>query len=423
MANEKKDGMFDLSLGDGLIDIPEKTEKTETGKKVETTEDTEKTDKEKEKKEVGFTQYEDGMIEIDEFLQKTIDAQATEKKDGTDIDKTEETEDKGSTPSDGDSSSDSSPSSSPYLAFAKDRANEGVFLNFSDDDWKVLMERNEGNEAAALRELSNLSMREMIKTGVEQYKDSLTEEERALYEAKEKGIPVDVYGVAKHNLEKYSNIKSDDLKENEKLQIELVSKALELRGFTADEVAEEIEGYKALENLEAKAEKALTGLPKVYKKQITDLEESATADEQSRKDQIRQRVSKMKQMVDQTLEIVPGIKLTKPTRDKVMKSMMEPITTDENGQPLNPVMATRAKNPDAFEMMVHYYHQLGLFNIDENGAMKPDFSKISKTAKTEATDDMRKIFESKEKTVTGKTKTIKTKDDDLDEFDEAFGRL
>jgi hypothetical protein len=86
-------------------------------------------------------------------------------------------------------------------------------------------------------------------------------------------------------------------------------------------------------------------------------------------------------------------------------------------------MATRAKNPDAFEMMIHYYHQLGLFNIDENGAMKPDFSKITKVEKTKNVDEMRNAFESKEKQVAGKTKTVKTSQDELDEFDQAFGRL
>ncbi|KKL91975.1 hypothetical protein LCGC14_1889360, partial [marine sediment metagenome] len=277
--------------------------------------------------------------------------------------------------------------------------------------------------AAALRELSAISMQEMVKQGVENYKGTLTDQDRALYEAKEKGVPVDAYGMAKHNFDKWSKVKTEDLKENEKLQIEVVSKGLEIKGFTKDEIAEEIEGYKALENLEAKAEKVLPLLPKRFKGEITDMEESAAADDKSRKDKIRSGVARMKSFIDNTPEIIPGIKLNKPTRDKIMNSMTQPIANDEQGKPLNPVMATKNRNPQAFEMMIHYYHQLGLFNIDENGQMKPDFSKIVKNVKTETVDSLRSIFESKEKHVAGTTTVKQTTDDEGDEFGKAFGRI
>lgn len=413
MANKeeekREDGLFNMTLGDSLMEVETETSSSESEEKQKET-------KKEEKEEDQFHIYDDGSFEIDEYKKAPVEKAESEEN----IEKTEK--EKEDAPSDGSDSSDSSPSSSPYLAFARDRASEGVFLEFNDEDWKVLVERNDGDEAAALRELSNISVSEMVKSAVINYKESLTPEDRALYEAKEKGVPIDEYGIAKQNLAKYSKIKQEDLSENEKLQVELVSKALELRGFSPEEIKEEIEGYKALENLESKAEKALAGLPKVYEKKITDLEEAAIADEESRKDQIRQRVAKMKQMVETTPEIIPGIKLNKPTREKIMKSMTTPVARDANGEPLNPVMATRAKNPDAFEMMVHYYHSLGLFNIDESGIMKPDFSKIAKIEQTKATDKMRTIFESKEKQVAGKTKVPK-QNDDLDEWDEAFRRL
>ena len=103
--------------------------------------------------------------------------------------------------------------------------------------------------------------------------------------------------------------------------------------------------------------------------------------------------------------------------------MTVPVAKDEQGNALNPVMATRSKNPDAFEMMVHYYHSLGLFNIDDAGQAKPDFSKIAKVQKTKATDEMRSIFETKEKAVAGKTNIPQQSEDELDDFDKAFRRL
>jgi hypothetical protein len=421
MANEEeKDGLFSINLGEDLIEVDDQKET-----KVEKPEDTTKKPEEKKVVEPGVPEiYDDGSFEVDEGLQKAIDTTVKAEEDGTIIEKTEkQTEDKGKAPSDSDSSSDSSPSSSPYLAFAKDQAKEGVFLDFSDEQWAVLVERNEGSESAALRELSAISQSEMIKSGIERYKDSLTPEEKALYEAKEKGIPVDQYGIAKHNYDKWSKVDKDTLKENVKLQEDVVTEVLTLRGFSQEEIKEEIEGYKALENLEAKAEKALPLIPDVYKKRIESLETKAAAEEQSRKDKIAQRVSKMKKMVDTVPEIIPGIKLTKPTREKILSSMTTPIARDAQGNPLNPVMATRAKNPEAFEMMIHYYHGLGLFDIEDDGSLKPDFSKIANIEKTKATDELRDIFESKEKPISGKSPKVKTEDDDMSDFENAFRRL
>ena len=413
---EQRDGLFDMAVGDGLIEVnAEEAVATTVAEKTETEED-----KGKVKTVEEVTQHDDGSFEITDTPTETTKAASSEE-DATFIEKTEIKETEKKTPSK-DGSGDSS-SSSPFLAFARDRANEGVFLEFTDEDWTTLKERNEGDEAAALRELSIISVREQVRLGVEDFKESVTDEDRALYEAREKGLPVDEYSVAKRNHDKYSKIKEEDLTDDQTLQIDLVSKALELRGFSKEEIDEEIEGYKALENLEAKAKKALVGLPKAFKKSMDDMETAGAAAEQSRTDGIRQRVARMKRSIDNTPEIIPGIKLTKPTRDKIMQSMTVPIAKDEAGNPLNPVMATRAKNSDAFEMMLHYYHSLGLFNIDDNGQAKPDFSKIAKVQKTKATDEMRTIFETTEKPVAGKANVPKQTEDELDEFEKAFGRL
>ena len=414
MANEKKDELFGISLGDGFIKIPEGNESPEAG-------GGEPEKKTKKEPEESVLIHEDGSFELDEFAVETKDkASEDEEEEAAVIEKIEDK--KGKTPSKG-GSSDSSPSSSPYLAFAKDRANEGVFLNFTDEDWQELVERNEGDEAQALRELHAISLSEFVKSGVEQFKESLTPEEKLLYEAKEKGLPVDKYSIAKRNQSKYSKITSDELKESVALQEDVVTKFLELRGYNPEEIKEEIEGYKALDNLGVKAAKALEVVPKAYEKQVKDMEADAVAADQSAKDQIRQRVAKMKSMVENTIEIIPGIKLTKPVREKIMKSMTIPVSQDKQGNPLNPVMTTRAKNPEGFEMLIHYYHQLGLFNIDDSGKISPDFSKISKIEKTKVVDSMRSAFEAKENILTGRTKQPKTTDDEMDDFEKAFRRL
>jgi hypothetical protein len=421
---EQRDQLFGMNVGDGLIEVNTEEKPAATAVEDTNTEDDAAKAAAKAAKaaEAGeTTQYDDGTFEIDDTPSEATEA-ATAKEQQEFIENTEDkSKEKGKAPSE-DGSSDSS-SSSPFLAFARDRANEGVFLNFTDEDWATLKERNEGDEAAALRELSVLSVQDQIRMGIESYKDSITPEERALYEARDKGLPLDEYSVAKRGFDRFSKIAKEDLAENVELQEEVVSKGLELRGFSPEEIKEEIEGYKALENLAAKAEKVLPLLPKTFKVKMDDMEAGAKADEEARQDGIRQRVARMKRTVDNTPEIIPGIKLTKPAKERIMKSMTIPVAKDEHGQPLNPVTATRAKNPDAFEMMIHYYHELGLFNIDDEGQMKPDFSKIAKVEKTKATDQMRTIFESPDKPIAGKAKVPVVQEDELDDFEKAFRRL
>ena len=211
MAKQKEEGqrdqLFDMNVGDGLIEVnveEKPVEKTAEEIEAEAAKVKAKTEGD------GFTAYEDGSFEIDDQPASEVSKDADDEEEGkTFIEKTGKTK----TPS-ADGSSDSS-SSSPYLAFAKDRANEGVFLEFTDEDWTQLVERNDGDEAVALRELSTISMREMVKQGVEGYKESITPEERTLYEAKERGLPLDEYSIAKRSYEKYSKITEDDLSGDE----------------------------------------------------------------------------------------------------------------------------------------------------------------------------------------------------------------
>jgi hypothetical protein len=420
---EKKDtGLFDMTVGQGLIEVEEKSTGTPAEDDPSKKGDEPEKSKDKPKPKIegeDFVEYTDGTFEINENKPDVEkEAKSKDNEDDPFFEKTEDKDKEKKAPSKTPSSDSSS--SSPYLAFARDRANEGVFLDFTEAEWTTLVERNEGNEADALRELSRISIQERIKDGIENFKESITPEDRALYEAREKGLPLDEYGMAKRNYDRYSKIKSEDLEDDEKLQAELVAKVLELRGYEEDDIKEEIEGYKTLEVLAKKAEKARTMLPGAYKTYIDEMDKNAQEEEQARKDKIRQRVAKRKRDIENTPEIIPGIKLTKPAKQKIIESMTLPVAKDDEGNPMNAVMTTRSKNPDAFEMMMHYYHALGLFNIDDEGQMKPDFSKITKIQKTKVADEMKNVFETREKVIQGKPQIIGSQEEDDDEFARAF---
>jgi hypothetical protein len=69
-------------------------------------------------------------------------------------------------------------------------------------------------------------------------------------------------------------------------------------------------------------------------------------------------------------------------KDQLYKSMTETVAYDENKQPLNKVAAISRKNPEAFRLQLHYLTELGLFNMDERGNIKPDLTKLMRLAET-----------------------------------------
>jgi hypothetical protein len=106
-------------------------------------------------------------------------------------------------------------------------------------------------------------------------------------------------------------------------------------------------------------------------------------------------LEKIQKTIENTEEVIPGIKLSKKDKDVIYKSMTTVVSTSENGQPMNAVMAMRAKNPIEFEKRLHYFTALGFF--DE----KADFSKIVATAKTSATKELEKVLSSNRSFKTG----------------------
>jgi hypothetical protein len=104
--------------------------------------------------------------------------------------------------------------------------------------------------------------------------------------------------------------------------------------------------------------------------------------EQAKKAQI----DNIKKSIDNTQEIIPGVKLTPALKDKVFKSMTTILGEDEQGRPYNKVTVKRNENPISFDTKMNYYIELGLF--DE----KPDFGKLTNTLKTQAVRKLEDTF-------------------------------
>jgi hypothetical protein len=63
-----------------------------------------------------------------------------------------------------------------------------------------------------------------------------------------------------------------------------------------------------------------------------------------------------------------------------------------------------------FDVILRYYNRLGLFNFEEDGTFKPDFSKVSNDIRTKEVKKIRSIVEDVDSFISGDSKKAARKD-------------
>lgn len=190
--------------------------------------------------------------------------------------------------------------------------------------------------------------------------------------------------------ERVSSITEDSLENDINLQKEIYKENLIKKGFSKEKADKYVRRAEANDDLFDEASEALNELKDFYEKEEERKRTEIQEREQAQVENQRRQLMAIKEDIDSSDEIVPGMKVTKKVQEDLFKSMTQIVAKDEYGNPLNSVMKTRSKNPLAFEKAVHYYHMLGLFNIDDKGNFKPDMSKLLAVSKTRAVMELEK---------------------------------
>lgn len=263
-------------------------------------------------------------------------------------------------------------SPSPYKLFGKHLYDNGVLSVFDEE------------KVESIEDLED-AINDTIDSAIDEYKASLPEPVRKIVEYAEQTGEVNLDAVI--NTQKaymdVSKITTESLKEDEALQEKMYAEELRLRGYKEDRIKREIEKAKANETLDEDAVDSLSYI-KEYRKAETDRIEKEAELRNKQMEQTRQaQLKTIQDTVYNTQEFVPNIKVTKKDQETLYKSMTTVVAQDQNGNPVNAVMQTRMKNPIEFEMMLHYLHNNGVFNIDDKGHLKPDWSFITKGLKTD----------------------------------------
>lgn len=276
--------------------------------------------------------------------------------------------------------SDNSDDDEPlYKVLAEQLKSEGLFEedDFQEDDdfkfdgtpesFKALMERRDFKRGVKIFEDIVSEMPTKMRKQFQLFMDGLDEDSSLDIGSK----AVDYASVTKEALE-------SDPQKAEQLYREL----LKTKGFSQEKINKYVERAKDLDELTDEGLEAAQLLNQEVQKQIEQKKQEEQYIAQQRQREAQQRLQALKSAITQTPEIFKGVPLTDKMKDQLYKSMTETVAYDENKQPLNKVAAISRKNPEAFRMQLHYLTELGLFDMDAKGNLKPDLTKLMRLAET-----------------------------------------
>lgn len=232
------------------------------------------------------------------------------------------------------------------------------------------------------------------------WKEGLPEAEQAFLGFREAGYSTD----EAIQLSEYQEFASTiNEKSTEQAQEQMYRLYLESKGLDEDEIKESIESAKDLDKL---GEKAVTSKEKVLK-MIADEKKAKEIATQQMREQAQQRqqqkFTSLMSKIENTKELIPGINITPKMQQKIKDSMTLAVETVD-GQELNQLAAIQRKNPEDFNILLHYYASIGLFNMDKNGKFKPDVSNIATKMKSQISSSLAETISSDSKTANNQGK-------------------
>jgi len=258
-------------------------------------------------------------------------------------------------------------SSSPFSSVIDALGAEG-FINFTEEELAAI---EEGSEAEFIRQKLNAEIDNKVKT-------SITPKQKEALEAFEQGVAMKDYVESNARETTYENVTSEQIDNNEQTQFTLVVHSMMSKGMNkaeAEEYAKTIQDVGD-DKLKVKAHEAKTNLVANEKFRRAEMVREAAEQKEIDNKNREKDLNDTKEYINSQAQIIEGLSLTDTAKEKIYKSMTVPVGKDAEGNLVSEVGQTRGKDARRFDMLVSYYHTLGLF--DE----KPDFSKIQKLAET-----------------------------------------
>ena len=228
---------------------------------------------------------------------------------------------------------------------------------------------------------------DVIKNGIESYKEELPESIKQLIEGYEEGVPFEDILKIKSEQIQLDSISDETLEDNVELQKKLNREYFKATTkFSDAKIEKEIQRLADLDELFDSSLEAKEALKELNKEKEAQKIEEAKQNRLIAEENYRKQINQLNERVNKTTEIIPGIKISEKEQKELFKAITTPVET-RGSELLNQVMLVREKDPIGFEMKLNYYIKLGLFNET------PDISKLTQTLQTKTVSKLEKQLE------------------------------
>ena len=245
-----------------------------------------------------------------------------------------------------------------------------------------LMDIEDGEEIEDSEEFLIKKYNQKVEKAVESYKKSLPEDLRTILEAYETGVPLNDYLEAESRIADYSSVDADKLKEDVKLQKDIMKAYLRAQEYEDSEIEAKIEKYEENLLLEDEASHALKKLVKIEQRQKDKMLEEAKNKKANYEKQYEERLTNFKNSVMGKEEIIKGIPVTKEQREAIIDLTTKPVAITKDGVPITALKKMELEDPDF------------LIKLAYMASLNWDLSTIQRKANTEAVRKVKKGVDS-----------------------------
>jgi hypothetical protein len=247
-------------------------------------------------------------------------------------------------------SSDKNNDSSPLIPFARLLTERGVLAA------DALGDEYDGSIDGLISAVENT-----INKYNTQVLDTLTPEAREFVQLLNEGVDLDRAREIVSVATDVSKINREDVLEDPIIAEKITRMYLERTGLPADEIEDQIELLKDTDRLNMKADTLLNKLKQDIEREKTSEIEKSKQLKAKYEQENKQILDTLKKQINETEEIIPGVKLAKSIKDKIYNNLTTPVEYDANGNPVNKIQSLRSKDPMKFEIVLNYLAELGVF--------------------------------------------------------------
>ena len=271
------------------------------------------------------------------------------------------------TPTETDPSKIEVPSSSPFSSLAKLFQERGVISDL------------EGFDKTSTVEDFMDTLQAKLQNGVT---SEMTEEQRKYYEAVKAGVPTDWYHDKTTILNRLNSVKEDQLiadsDQAKQVRYNLIYNDFVSKGFEADEAKQMAIDQFQLGRDKELSKKAIASAKLKIQEEI-NLEVSTKQAEQEAAVKQKETVqAELKKRIYESIELLPGLKLTQIAKDKVYKTATTIVAYDEENRPLTAMFKALKDNPVETQAVMSYLWSMTDGGKNINNLMSKASSKVAK---------------------------------------------